>query len=99
LNKKGKLDLIVCNYPECGKTFKCREHLFRHLKEMIDPDKMIVGHHQVHWRTEIKNRKSNTCEACGQVFGSVEECHDHYIMMGTPGFKRNNIPQKKNRKT
>jgi len=91
LNKQNKLDLLKCNYPECGKVFNCRDHLFRHLNRMIDPQRMINSHHQKHFKLVVRDneRDSTICKGCGEVFESAQDCHQHYAIMGTPRFRLN----------
>jgi len=83
-NKKGRLDCLKCNYPECGRVFKCRDHLFKHLKLMIPENRMITGHHKKHWGIKYKhNQKSTTCTGCdGKDFGTTDALLDHYVLMG-----------------
>lgn len=79
LNSRRKLDPTVCNY--CGKQFKCRDHLFRHLRKMIEPERMINNWHKIHIDLKVKNDNSLTCEACGKTFETLKDIHDHYAAM------------------
>jgi len=97
LNTKGKLDPLVCNYPECGKRFSCRDHLFRHLKSVIPPERMFKGHHQKHWKIQANRQPFEpVCEACGEKFETMEAVLAHYGELGVRGFKtrRKSSPDK-----
>eukprot|EP01125_Pyxidicula_operculata_P009026 TRINITY_DN2980_c0_g1_i7.p1 TRINITY_DN2980_c0_g1~~TRINITY_DN2980_c0_g1_i7.p1 ORF type:complete len:288 (+),score=64.56 TRINITY_DN2980_c0_g1_i7:211-1074(+) len=88
LNKRGKLDELTCNYPLCGKKFKYRDQLFRHLKKVIPKERMHFGHHQNHWALRVKDTSSTKCECCGENFETTEECIEHYVTLGVPGYTR-----------
>jgi len=83
---KGKLSPLQCLYPQCGKKFKCRDHLFAHLKLMIPPDRMVNSWHQMHFKSCRPKVDSTQCPACKKEFDSVDECIDHCAEMGVPGY-------------
>jgi len=78
----GKLDRAVCNYPLCGKSFKNRDDLFRHLKRMIEPERMINGYHIKHFAMKAVDPLSLTCAACGEVFADRGTIYKHYSERG-----------------
>ncbi len=53
--KSGSLEKYVCNYAGCGKIFSCRDALFRHLRKMIDPERMVRNYHQDHFKLVVSD--------------------------------------------
>jgi len=89
---KGTLEKTVCLY--CKKKFNCRDHLFKHLKKMIEPDKMIDSMHQKHFELKVsKSSLNNTtkCPACEHDFGNIDSLHHHLGMLGVSGFWHKNM--------
>jgi len=85
LTKRGNLDPYVCNYPKCGKVFRVRDELFRHLNRMIEPERMIRNYHQNHFKLKVSDPKALKCGACGAAFPTVGKVQAHYRDNGVPG--------------
>jgi len=82
----GNLDDFTCNYEGCGKKFKCRDHLFRHLKRMIPPERMINGYHRQHAKLNIQDPNVTSCPGCKKQTKTVGEMQDHWAEMGVRPF-------------
>jgi len=85
LDKKGDLSRFSCQYAGCGKKFACRDALFRHLRKMIEPERMLRDYHQKHFKMAVKDLKKLTCDACGLAFPSSDEIYEHYAEKGVRG--------------
>lgn len=75
LNPSGNLDRLRCNYEGCGRRFKCRDHLFKHLKHMCGDARMVEGYHRSHFKLKLRglalsDLNGTACPACGEVFGT-----------------------------
>ncbi len=83
--RSNKLSRLTCLYVGCGKVFKCRDHLFRHLNRMIEPERMHRGYHQAHFKL-VPEPAALVCAACGKREATQADMYAHYGMMGVPNF-------------
>mmetsp|Transcript_99677 Transcript_99677/g.228746 ORF Transcript_99677/g.228746 Transcript_99677/m.228746 type:complete len:842 (+) Transcript_99677:3-2528(+) len=88
LPQPGHLPETLCLY--CGAEFAHRGALFRHLRKMIPPGRMINRWHALHFSVQIPLRgsSSRTCPAkccSGTQFGTYDALLEHLAEMGVPG--------------
>eukprot|EP01111_Echinosteliopsis_oligospora_P011599 TRINITY_DN3866_c0_g1_i1.p1 TRINITY_DN3866_c0_g1~~TRINITY_DN3866_c0_g1_i1.p1 ORF type:complete len:774 (-),score=200.90 TRINITY_DN3866_c0_g1_i1:402-2723(-) len=88
IKNRGKLDPKVCQYPECQKRFSCRDHLFKHLRLMIEPDRMIRSYHVDHFKITGAEAciDDGKCPVCPKTFPSRDELELHFVELGVRGF-------------
>ena len=85
----GKLSKTTCGY--CGRTFKCREHLFAHLRRMIGDARMVRGMHARHFKLVPATQQwalGAKCSACDLVFENEAAMREHYAMLGLRGWTK-----------
>lgn len=85
LNKRGRLDRDVCNFPSCGRKFSCRTHLMMHIKRIFKRE-LQFGYHQKHHVLKVSDPNSLECPACGEYFDTRQDLHRHFAMLNVPGF-------------
>lgn len=89
LQPDGKLDSLVCNYPQCGKAFKSRMALFHHLKRAVGRERMVPAYHKRHWEYTAPTPVVGTvCGACNHGFADAASLQEHYAKMGVPNILR-----------
>eukprot|EP00411_Alexandrium_monilatum_P110235 CAMPEP_0175709198 /NCGR_PEP_ID=MMETSP0097-20121207/39449_1 /TAXON_ID=311494 /ORGANISM="Alexandrium monilatum, Strain CCMP3105" /LENGTH=1037 /DNA_ID=CAMNT_0017016591 /DNA_START=8 /DNA_END=3121 /DNA_ORIENTATION=+ len=88
-----RLDGTLCYY--CLRRFPSRMALFAHLRRVIDQERFIEGHHQLHFDLRVPggpgaiSSGSFRCQAekCGREFMSAKDLWTHYHETGVPGFE------------
>jgi Zinc finger, C3HC4 type (RING finger) len=90
LTAKGTLDRNRCGYPQCGRIFNCRSHLFAHVRQVFG-NQLQADYHKLHHNlrhVEDRDCERRTCEACGEIFEQPEQLFEHYQILGVPGYFR-----------
>jgi len=91
-----RLDGTLCYY--CLRRFPSRMALFAHLRRVIDKERFIEGHHQLHFGLKVQGGPSALlnsgkgqcrCQAdkCKKEFMNPHELCRHYHEMGVLGFE------------